>query len=406
MIIERIIFNILAFTLFILMFAKMISKNDTNYIAIIAFQALGIAISFFETVLGQTLWIGLKILTYALSIILPFAIIYFDFKNINLVEQMYAIIAKILFHLGNRKKAKQILVDIVTKYPESYKGHKYLAELYEREGGMRRAIDEYVKAIDIHKNDYDSYYKIAELLNGLTQKEQAVTMLNNLLRIKPDYYKASNLLGDLLIEEKKYKEAANIYLDALKYRPADYEIYYNLGIAYTMLNDFPSAEEAYKKAAQINHLKYNTDYTLAQIALICDEEEKAEQYFNEALYGEEVEHLAYYELAKISMRKGQKDKAIAFLNKALEIEPKLKEKMDKEQIFIPIKTYIVINEENENEKKDRKKLGKREMAVLRHLEETLEKVQKLNNRRDYFRGIKQKNKDKELKNTQEKEKYN
>ena len=60
MIVERIIFNVLAFTLFIFMFAKMISKNDTNYIAIIALQALGIAVSFIETFFGQTLWIGIK----------------------------------------------------------------------------------------------------------------------------------------------------------------------------------------------------------------------------------------------------------------------------------------------------------------------------------------------------------
>ena len=391
MIVERIIFNVLAFTLFVFMFAKMISKNDTNYIAIIALQALGIAVSFFETILGQTLWFGIKILIYALSIILPILVLYFDFRNINLVEQMYAIIAKILFHLGNRKKAKQILVDIVTKYPDSYKGHKYLAELYEKEGGMRRAIDEYVKAIDIQKNDYNSYYKIAELLNGLAQKEQAVTMLNNLLRIKPDYYMASNLLGDILIESQKYKEATNVYLEALKYRPADYELYYNLGIAYTMLNDFPNAESAYKKAAQINHLKHNTDYTLAQIALICDEMEKAEKYFTEALYGEEVEPFAYYELAKISMKKGQKDRAVAYLNKALELEPALKEKLNEEQIFIPIKSYIVIPENKEET--NRKQMGKKEEAIKKHLEETLEIVEKLNNRTDYFRKQKQKNKE-------------
>lgn len=391
MIVERIIFNVLAFTLFVFMFAKMISKNDTNYIAIIALQALGIAVSFFETILGQTLWIGIKILIYALSIILPILVLYFDFRNINLVEQMYAIIAKILFHLGNRKKAKQILVDIVTKYPDSYKGHKYLAELYEKEGGMRRAIDEYVKAIDIQKNDYNSYYKIAELLNGLAQKEQAVTMLNNLLRIKPDYYMASNLLGDILIESQKYKEATNVYLEALKYKPADYELYYNLGIAYTMLNDFPNAESAYKKAAQINHLKHNTDYTLAQIALICDEMEKAEKYFTEALYGEEVEPFAYYELAKISMKKGQKDRAVAYLNKALELEPALKEKLNEEQIFIPIKSYIVIPENKEET--NRKQMGKKEEAIKKHLEETLEIVEKLNNRTDYFRKQKQKNKE-------------
>ncbi len=400
MIIERIIFNVLAFTLFILMFIKMIAKNDTNYIAIIALQALGIAISFFETVLGQTLWIGLKILTYLLSIILPAVIIYYDFKHINLVENIYAILAKCLGHLGNRRKAKQILVDIITKYPESYKGHKYLAELYEREGGMRRAIDEYVKSIDIRKNDYDSYYKIAELLNGLEQKEQSVTMLNNLLRIKPEYYQASALLGDLLIEQGKYKEAVNVYQDALKYRPADYEMFYNLGIAYTMLNDFVNAEEAYKKAALINHLKYTTDYTIGQIALICDELEKAEAYFTQALYGEEVEPMAYYQLARLSIRKGQKEKAIAYMNKAIELDPSIQEKLE-EEIFIPIKAYIVKNEKEEKE--SRKELTRKQKKVIKHLDETYEVVQKLSNRADYFRKEKAKYKAKTEEKTKDME---
>ena len=395
MIIERIIFNVLAFTLFILMFIKMIAKNDTNYLAIIGLQALGIAISFFETVLGHTLWIGLKILTYLLSIILPLIIFYYDRKNINVVENMYAIFAKCLALFGNRKKAKQILVDLITKYPESYRGHKYLAEIYEKEGGMRRAIDEYVKAIDIRKNDYDSYYKIAELLNGLTQKEQSVTMLNNLLKIKPDYYKASTLLGDLLIEQGKYKEAVNVYQDAIKYRPADYEMFYNLGIAYTMLNDFVNAEEAYKKAALINHLKYTTDYTLGQIALICDELEKAEAYFMQALYDEIVEPLAYYQLAKLSMKKGQKERAIAFMNKAIELDPDMQEKLE-EEIFIPIKTYIVkIEKEEKTEKENKKELTEKQKEVMKHLDDTYEVVQKLSNRADYFRKGKKKQQEKE-----------
>jgi len=382
MIIERIIFNVLAFTLFILMFIKMIAKNDTNYLIIIGLQALGIAISFVETVLGHTLWLGFKILTYLLSIVLPIVILYYERRNINVVENAYAIFAKGLAQLGNRKKAKQILVDLVTKNPESYKGHKYLAEIYEREGGMRRAIDEYVKAIDIRKNDYDSYYKIAELLNGLSQKEQSITMLNNLLRIKPEYYQASNLLGDLLIEQGKYKEAVNVYQDALKYRPADYEMFYNLGIAYTMLNDFVSAEEAYKKAALINHLKHTTDYTLGQIALICDELEKAEAYFMEALFEEVVEPLAYYQLAKLSLKKGQREKAIAFMNKAIELDPNMQEKLE-EEIFISIKAYIV---KNENEEKVcKKEMNEKQKKVTEHLDKTYEVVQKLSNRSDYFR---------------------
>lgn len=37
---------------------------------------------------------------------------------------------------------------------------------------MRKAIDEYVQAVDLNKQDYDSYYKVAELLNNLDKKKK------------------------------------------------------------------------------------------------------------------------------------------------------------------------------------------------------------------------------------------
>lgn len=61
-------------------------------------------------------------------------------------------------------------MNLINKYPESYNGHRLLAQNYEKEGGMRKAIDEYVKAIDINKKDYDSYYKISELLVNLGKR--------------------------------------------------------------------------------------------------------------------------------------------------------------------------------------------------------------------------------------------
>ena len=106
--------------------------------------------------------------------------------------------------------AKAILVKLVSKYPESFYGHKYLAECYENEGGMRRAIDEYVTAVDIKKNDYKSYFKIADLLRDLGKKDEAIQMLDHLVKTKPDCYEASCLLGELLCEQERFKEAANV----------------------------------------------------------------------------------------------------------------------------------------------------------------------------------------------------
>lgn len=69
-----------------------------------------------------------------------------------------------------------------------------LAHIYEGEGGMRRAIDEYVQVLDIKKNDYNSYYRISVLLNELGKKDEAIEMLRRLLKNRPQIYEAANLL--------------------------------------------------------------------------------------------------------------------------------------------------------------------------------------------------------------------
>jgi len=253
-----------------------------------------------------------------------------------------------------------------------------LAEIYEKEGGMRKAIDEYVKAIDCKKNDYDSYYKVSFLLYDLGKKEEAETMLHNLLEKKPDYCVASNLLGEILCEQEKFKEAINVYMEALKYNPLDYNLYYNLGIAYTRLNDFQNAKICYEKAADINHELYYAKYNLGQIALIYRDIEAAERYFTECIYSEELEPMAYFELSKIYMLKGEKDKAITFVNKAIELDISFKKKADEEPILIPIKAYIIVPKEEDTKKQEKRKISKKAKANIEHLEKTYHIVENLN----------------------------
>ena len=47
---EQLIFAIIAFTLFIYMFYKMIKDNETSYVILIILQAIGIALNFFEII--------------------------------------------------------------------------------------------------------------------------------------------------------------------------------------------------------------------------------------------------------------------------------------------------------------------------------------------------------------------
>lgn len=414
MVVEQLIFIVISFALFVFMFFKMIKNNDTTYILFLVLQTIGIAMCFIEVICSIQLNILLKIIMYILAIVLPIFVLILEKNHFSVTEKMNIIKASLFFNLGNNKKAKQILIDLIEKNPNSYKAHYLLAHIYETEGGLRKAIDEYVQAIDINKQDYDSYFKVANLLNDLDKKDEATQMLTSLLNKKPDYKEASVLLGDLLIEQEMYKEAVSVLHEALRYNAFDFDLNYSLGIAYTMINDFQSAKEFYEKAASINSYIYNCKYALAEIALIYKEIDEAEKLFMQTIDDEELAPDSYYELSKIYLIKGDKDRAIQYANMAISLNPKvIAKKIRRENIFIPIYAKLTIPfnleetqediEENLNTIQEKtKKLSKKEKKAKEHLEEMFDITRQIGyNDLSFFNTSSQSGKSQKIEDLQE-----
>lgn len=145
-------------------------------------------------------------------------------------------------------------------------------------------------------------------------------------------------------------------------------------MTYTMLNDFQNAKNYYEKAAELNTLLYNGYYDLAQIAMIYDDLEEAENFFQKSIQGEEVEAGSYYYLAKIAMLKGEQEKAVTYLNLAIDLDISVAKLAEEEDIFIPIKKYIVIPNKEVEELKDKNTASKMEQITWNHLKETQEIV--------------------------------
>ncbi len=369
---EQLFFIFISIILFGIIFFKIIKKNDTSYVLIIAIETIGIAIDLVFLLSNWKMNIIIKIIEYLMSVILPLAIIILEMKNIDIIHHFKGSSVDIFILTGNYKKAKEILMKIIEKNEENYDAHKKLAKIYEKEGGIRKAVDEYTQCISINKQDYDSYYKISTLLVELDRKEDAIQMLDSLLSKQPENYQATMDLGDLLMEFNRYKDAANLYLDAIKMHPENYDLYYNLGMVYTMLNDFNNAKECYEKAAEINSLAYNSKYSLAEIALLYKDLDKAEKYFMELIDNEEFSADSYYELSKINLIKGNKDLAINYANLAIDLDSKkIAEKIKREPLFMTIMTKISIPF-NLEEKSDSGKLTEKEKIVKKHLEDTQE----------------------------------
>ena len=79
---EQLIFNIIAFTLFVIIFLKIIQRNDTSYVISLMLEAVGIITSFFQLVLNENFDIIVKVIIYLLAIVLPTIILIIEKKNI------------------------------------------------------------------------------------------------------------------------------------------------------------------------------------------------------------------------------------------------------------------------------------------------------------------------------------
>lgn len=378
----EIFFYVISIALFVIMFIKIMMKNDIINFAALILQAIGIAIRIITLIFKLELNWFFEILTYLMSVVIPLFLIICEYNKIRLIDKIYIFLAKSYIFIKDTKTAKKILLAIIEKNDKCTEAHKMLAQIYEKEGGVRKAIDEYVKVVDLDQNAYDSYFKIAMLLKELGNNEDSLDMLTKLVNKKPDYLEASIALSDMLCMNERYKEAISIMNEVAKYHPNNYDVYYSMGMIYTLLNDFSTAKSCYEKAAIINTLAHNSDYNIAMIELILGELEESEKYFTRCIDDDKLSPLAYYQLAKIYMIKNQKETAIQSLNIAIELDKKMYKKAVEDRVFIPIKGYIDypnMDEEEEEISQDEidKKIEKEDF-IRKHLEDTYDLVGQLN----------------------------
>lgn len=377
--VEKMIFNLFAFTLFILMFLSFVRKNDTNYVYFLVLQFIGIAINFVELIVGRNFSLIVKVIMYLLSVILPLMILIFEYiKKISISEIINIWKASIYIKAGNLEEAKKILRGIAEKNRKSYKAIKMLANIYEKQNKYELALEEYEKVKEENPQNNELDLKIGTLYEKIGRTSEAVNIISEILKKTPNYYEASIALGDIYYQNGAFKEATQVYTAALKYKPADYELYYYLGMSYTMLNDFKNAKENYDKAAQINSELYHAKYSIGQLNLIYGELAEAEECFLQCIDVEDMEAEAYYYLARISMIKGDITKATYYSNIAIEEKPEIFDKITKENIFAPI-LDLVNKPEKSNNKVKKSKLTKRELDIDEHLDNTCNLVGKLNN---------------------------
>ena len=371
--IELIIFGIISLILFTYIAKRSLEIRSYVSNIILILNIVGIIIMPLIYVKTNKIYMVSRIISLILGIILPIAIIIIEYlTKVSYDEKIILYIAEFYEFIKNRKKAKDIIVKYLDKYDDSYLLHKKLATIYEKEGGTRKAIDEYVEAVSIKGTDYESYFRVIELLEYLDKKDEAITLIERLLKVYKRYPKAYIMYANLILEKGNLKEVAKIYEEGLSYNKESKEIMYNLASIYVRLNEYSLAKKNLESIFKLDKKSHIVCLNLAQIAMIEREYSEAKMYLDIAKKEKEIEDIVYYEIAKINVLERKEEEAISNLNKALEINSNIIVKINATEIFKEIRHHTIMKVELIQRK--RVEIEEKYVDTINMLEEALELI--------------------------------
>lgn len=371
--IELIIFGIISLILFTYIAKRSLEIRSYVSNIILILNIVGIIIMPLIYVKTNKIYMVSRIISLILGIILPIVIIIIEYlTKVSYDEKIILYIAEFYEFIKNRKKAKDIIVKYLEKYDDSYLLHKKLATIYEKEGGTRKAIDEYVEAVSIKGTDYESYFRVIELLEYLDKKDEAITLIERLLKVYKRYPKAYIMYANLILEKGNLKEVAKIYEEGLSYNKESKEIMYNLASIYVRLNEYSLAKKNLESIFKLDKKSHIVCLNLAQIAMIEREYSEAKMYLDIAKKEKEIEDIVYYEIAKINVLERKEEEAISNLNKALEINPNIIVKINATEIFKEIRHHTIMKVELIQRK--RVEIEEKYVDTINMLEEALELI--------------------------------
>lgn len=371
--IELIIFGIISLILFTYIAKRSLEIRSYVSNIILILNIVGIIIMPLIYVKTNKIYMASRIISLILGIILPIVIIIIEYlTKVSYDEKIILYIAEFYEFIKNRKKAKDVIVKYLEKYDDSYLLHKKLATIYEKEGGTRKAIDEYVEAVSIKGTDYESYFRVIELLEYLDKKDEAITLIERLLKVYKRYPKAYIMYANLILEKGNLKEVAKIYEEGLSYNKESKEIMYNLASIYVRLNEYSLAKKNLESIFKLDKKSHIVCLNLAQISMIEREYSEAKMYLDIAKKEKEIEDIVYYEIAKINVLERKEEEAISNLNKALEINPNIIGKINATEIFKEIRHHTIMKVELIQRK--RIEIEEKYVDTINMLEEALELI--------------------------------
>nr|WP_240038998.1 MULTISPECIES: tetratricopeptide repeat protein [Okeania] len=117
-------------------------------------------------------------------------------------------------------------------------------------GKTEAAIASYDLAISIRPNNYDAWYKKAEVCHQLKRYEEAIFCYQKTVKLQPNHWQAWRSLGVLFYQLQRYEKAVESYFKSLDIEGNQPMVWLWLSLAIKKSGDEQKAQMCLEKARQ------------------------------------------------------------------------------------------------------------------------------------------------------------
>ncbi len=192
--------------------------------------------------------------------------------------------------------------------------------LLDRNAEMERQLRDFAGKYPVDR-DREYHYYTGLVLSAAGEYRRAVESYLRAIEIAPDYARARNSLGALYCRLNKYHFALVHFRKALEVNPYNPFLQYNLGSLYFEIGDPVNARIHLEKAVKYKANFGNAYHRLGSLAYQTQQYERTIEYLAKAIeFGAESHTTHYYTgMSYFSLEKGSL--ATASLRKALQMKP-------------------------------------------------------------------------------------
>lgn len=143
-------------------------------------------------------------------------------------------------------------MDTLEKMPASFMAHNNLGMLYEQDGRLKDAIEEYKKALELNPDSAETHTNLGFIYRRQDKLVEAKEEHLAALQLKPNFVAARLNLGIIYLDQGLLEKALQEFQIASKLNPYNADAYYNIGLVYYRWNQIDRAIENFKYALKLN----------------------------------------------------------------------------------------------------------------------------------------------------------